>query len=195
MSLAPILASRSPRRQELLTTILPEFSIQVSAADETLPAGTPPDEAVRLLALRKASAVLALQPAPGEALVIGSDTVVSVDGRILGKPHSQEECLEMLQLLSGRRHTVYTGVALLRGDRQRIFHEAAGVEFWPLSPREAGWYASTPEPYDKAGGYGVQGLGSLLVKGIEGDYFTVMGLPVSRLWRELRSFAPELFSF
>ena len=190
----PILASQSPRRKELLGLILPAFSVQVSDADEALAPGTSPMAAVEQLALRKAAAVLGLQKDPGEVVVIGSDTVVSIDGRTLGKPHSREDCLEMLQTLSGREHLVHTGVALLRGEDRRVFTETAGVEFWPLSREEIDWYASTPEPYDTAGGSGVQGLGSLLVRGVRGDYYTVMGLPVSRLWRELREFAPELFA-
>lgn len=189
-----ILASQSPRRRELLTNITPEFTVRVSQAEEDLAPGTPPEEAVEQLALRKAQAVLRLRPEPEDWVVIGSDTVVAIDGKILGKPRGREDCLIMLETLSGREHTVHTGVALLRGERERVFRETAQVEFWPLSPEERAWYADTPEPYDKAGGYGVQGLGSLLVKGIRGDYFTVMGLPVSRLWRELRDFAPELFA-
>lgn len=188
-----ILASQSPRRQELLRNITPDFTVQVSQVEENLAPGTSPGEAVEQLALRKAQAVFCLQPDPEDCIVIGSDTVVAIDGRILGKPHSREECLGMLEALSGREHTVYTGVALLGGGRERLFRERAQVEFWPLSPAERGWYAATPEPYDKAGGYGVQGLGSLLVRAIRGDYFTVMGLPVARLWRELRDFAPERF--
>ena len=191
----PILASQSPRRKELLGLILPAFSVQVSDADETLAPDTPPEEAVRQLALRKAEAVLSLQRDPGEVVVIGSDTVVAIDGKILGKPRDREECLEMLRTLSGREHVVHTGVALLRGGERRVFAETARVEFWPLTQAEMAWYAATPEPYDKAGGYGVQGHGAVLVKAIRGDYFTVMGLPVSRLWRELRRAAPELFAF
>ena len=99
----------------------------------------------------------------------------------------------MLSLLSGREHTVFTGAAVLGRGEERRFREEARVEFWPLSREEMEWYASTPEPYDKAGGYGIQGLGAVLVKGIRGDFFTVMGLPVARLWRELRQAAPEAF--
>ncbi len=167
-----ILASQSPRRQELLRNITPDFTVQVSRVEENLAPGTSPGEAVEQLALRKAQAVLRLQPDPEDCIVIGSDTVVAIDGRILGKPRSREECLGMLEALSGREHTVYTGVALLGGGRERLFRERAQVEFWPLSPAERDWYAATPEPYDKAGGYGVQGLGSLLVRAIRGDYFT-----------------------
>lgn len=188
-----ILASQSPRRRELMSNIHPDFLVQVSDVDETLAPGTSPEAAVEELALRKAEAVLALQRDPCRCVVVGSDTVVAIDGKVLGKPRSREDCLAMLETLSGRVHTVHTGVALLRGEARRVFRETARVEFWNLSPEERAWYASTPEPYDKAGGYGAQGLGSLLVKGIEGDFFTVMGLPVSRLWRELRTFVPELF--
>ena len=146
-----ILASQSPRRQELLRNITPDFTVQVSQVEENLAPGTSPGEAVEQLALRKAQAVFCLQPDPEDCIVIGSDTVVAIDGRILGKPHSREECLGMLEALSGREHTVYTGVALLGGGRERLFRERAQVEFWPLSPAERDWYAATPEPYDKAG--------------------------------------------
>lgn len=188
-----ILASQSPRRRELMGMVAAEFSVRVSQADETLPPDTPPEAAVEELALRKALAVrraLAEEERQG-AVIVGCDTVVAIDGRVLGKPHSREECLAMLAALSGREHTVHTGVALLWAGRQRVFRETAQVEFWPLSGPVKDWYASTGEPYDKAGGYGVQGLGALLVKAVRGDYYTVMGLPVSRLWRELREFAPD----
>lgn len=188
-----ILASQSPRRQELMSAIAPGFRVVVSQVAEDLAPGTPPGEAVEELALRKAGAVLASAPAGEDWVVIGADTVVAIDGRILGKPRDREDCLEMLALLSGREHVVYTGVALLRGAQKRVFREEARVEFWPLTPKERHWYAGTPEPYDKAGGYGIQGLGAVLVRGIVGDYFTVMGLPVARLWRELRDFVPGYF--
>lgn len=188
-----ILASQSPRRRQLMAMVAADFSVLVSRADETLPPDTPPGAAVEELALRKAIAVrqTLAEEERQSAVIVGSDTVVAIDGRVLGKPHSREECLAMLEALSGREHTVHTGVALLCGERQRVFRETAQVEFWPLSRPVKEWYASTDEPYDKAGGYGVQGLGALLVKAIRGDYYTVMGLPVSRLWRELREFVPE----
>lgn len=202
-----ILASQSLRRRELMALVAPAFAVRVSQADEALPPDTPPGEAVEILSLRKALAVQRALAEEGEAggpegrsretggweepVIVGCDTVVAIDGRVLGKPHSREECLEMLAALSGREHTVHTGAALLRGERRRVFRETAQVEFWPLSQWVMDWYAGTDEPYDKAGGYGVQGLGALLVKGIRGDYYTVMGLPVSRLWRELREFAPR----
>lgn len=213
-----VLASQSPRRRELMGMVASDFSVRVSQADEALSPDTPPAAAVEELALRKALAVQ--RSLAGEerecAVVVGCDTLVAIgekvlerprgqgpfvvecsdavptDGeRVLGKPHSREECLAMLAALSGREHTVHTGVALLWGERRRVFRETAQVEFWPLSREVMDWYSGTDEPYDKAGGYGVQGLGALLVKGVRGDYYTVMGLPVSRLWRELREFAPD----
>ena len=185
-----ILASQSPRRRELLSLVAETFTCQTSQADESLPAGTPPDRAVEMLSLRTALAVRDQLPDPKDHVVIGSDTVVAVDGRILGKPQDKADCLEMLQILSGREHVVHTGVALAWGERTQVFRETARVTFWSLSREEMAWYAGTPEPYDKAGAYGVQGLGALLVREIHGDYYTVMGMPVSRLWRELAAFAP-----
>lgn len=190
MSTKIILASQSPRRRALMESIAPGFTVEVSGTEEGLAPGTPPGEAVEQLALRKARAVAARQDGPSGWVVIGADTVVAVDGRTLGKPRDREECVGMLERLSGREHLVYTGVALVKGAEERVFREEARVRFWPLTPEEIRWYAGTPEPYDKAGGYGIQGLGAVLVREIAGDYFTVMGLPVSRLWRELRAFAP-----
>lgn len=180
-----------------MALVASDFAVRVSQADESLPPDISPGAAVEELSLRKALAVRQALAAEGDqedCIIVGSDTVVAINGRVLGKPHSREECLAMMAALSGREHTVHTGVALVRGERQRVFRETAQVEFWPLPPETMDWYAGTDEPYDKAGGYGVQGLGALLVKGIRGDYYTVMGLPVSRLWRELRDFAPDLAS-
>ena len=185
-----ILASQSPRRKELLSMIVPEFAVRVSQEEERLAPGVPPEEAVRALAQAKAEAVAAeLTPQEREAAdwcVIGADTVVVIDGKILGKPHSHEECVAMLRRLSGREHIVYTGVAVLAPERRRAFCETTRVTFYPLSEQEIQWYASTQEPYDKAGSYGIQGLGSVLVQGIRGDFYNVMGLPVARLYRALR---------
>ncbi len=177
-----ILASGSPRRRELLSVITADFSVVVSDAEETIGPGTPPHRAVEELALQKALAVF---EAHGDCAVIGSDTVVALDGRILGKPGSREEAAEMLGTLSGREHTVFTGVAVLAPGVRRVFHCATQVEFYPLSGEEIAWYVSTGEPMDKAGAYGIQGQGSLLVKGIRGDYFNVMGFPVAEVWRHL----------
>lgn len=180
-----ILASQSPRRRELLAVIQPNFKVVPSIAEEIIPDGYSPAEAVEHLARLKASQVAKSYP---DCLVIGADTVVAIDGRILGKPRNREDCLHMLHLLSGRIHQVYTGVALSGNCKLESFVTCTKVEFWPLTEDEISAYASTEEPYDKAGAYGIQGLGSLLVKGIEGDYFNVMGLPVSCLNRHMADF-------
>lgn len=181
-----ILASASPRRRELLSIITPRFTVRTSDCDETIAPGTGPVAAVRELSLRKATAVWAALPQKQTAAVIGSDTVVYIDGEILGKPHSREEAVSMISRLSGRSHTVCTGVTVITAEETRTFHETTEVHFYPLSPQEVEWYCSLKEPYDKAGAYGIQAAGALLVQGLTGDYFNVMGLPVAALARHLR---------
>ena len=181
-----ILASASPRRRELLSIITPRFTVRTSDCDETIAPGTGPVAAVRELSLRKAAAVWATLPQKETAAVIGSDTVVYIDGEILGKPHSREEAVSMISRLSGRSHTVCTGVTVITAEETRTFHETTEVHFYPLSPQEVEWYCSLKEPYDKAGAYGIQAAGALLVQGLTGDYFNVMGLPVAALARHLR---------
>lgn len=181
-----ILASSSPRRRELLSIITPRFTVRTSDCDETIAPGTGPVAAVRELSLRKATAVWAALPQKETAAVIGSDTVVYIDGEILGKPHSREEAVSMISRLSGRSHTVCTGVTVITAEETRTFHETTEVHFYPLSPQEVEWYCSLKEPYDKAGAYGIQAAGALLVQGLTGDYFNVMGLPVAALARHLR---------
>lgn len=184
-----ILASQSPRRQELLRVVLPEFEVKPCHAPEEVPQGLAPYQVVEHLARQKAGLIAAGEPG---AVVIGSDTVVAIDGQILGKPRDREDCLRMLRMLSGRSHTVYTGVAFAKDGQLHSFWEETQVEFYPLTEQEMQWYASLEEPYDKAGSYGIQGQGSLLVKGIRGDYFNVMGLPVARLWRELGTWLQQI---
>ena len=181
-----ILASASPRRRELLSIITPRFTVRTSDCDETIAPGTGPVAAVRELSRRKAAAVWAALPQKQTAAVIGSDTVVYIDGEILGKPHSREEAVSMISRLSGRSHTVCTGVTVITAEETRTFHETTEVHFYPLSPQEVEWYCSLKEPYDKAGAYGIQAAGALLVQGLTGDYFNVMGLPVAALARHLR---------
>ena len=180
-----ILASQSPRRQELLKMIWPEFSVLPAKGAEIIPENATPAETVMALAEGKALEIAAAHPS---AVVIGSDTVVAVDGQILGKPKSHDHCVEMLHQLSGRRHQVYTGVAIAHEGQCERFYDVTEVEFYPLSKEEIQWYASLEEPYDKAGGYGIQGKGGLLVKGIHGDYFNVMGFPVALAARKLRPY-------
>lgn len=180
-----ILASASPRRKELLGRLGVPFEVVVSECDETLPEGIPAGEAAELLAVRKAAAVAKAHP---DAVVIGADTTVLLDDIILGKPHDREECRLMLRMLSGRQHKVVTGVAVFWDGHSASFSDETLVQFYPLTDQEIDAYADSEEPYDKAGAYGIQGQGCLLVAGISGDYSNVVGLPVARLARQLRSF-------
>jgi septum formation protein len=181
-----ILASASPRRRELLQWIYEDFDIQAADIEEVVPDFLPLSEAPEYLACIKAQAVASEHP---EALVIGSDTGVFVEEggavQMLGKPRNAEEAEEMLRRLSGRRHVVRTGCCLCYRNVKYAFTEEAQVEFYPLSEQEIKEYVATGDPMDKAGAYGIQGRGALLVKGIIGDFYTVMGLPVARLKREI----------
>ena len=183
-----ILASKSPRRRELLSRIFPDFEIIVSDADETLPEGLSPAECAEAVALRKGSAVATEQG--DDALVISSDTMVELGGVILGKPASATDAHRMLAMLSGKRHNVHTGVAVHY--RGRVFSgvDTTRVEFRPLTESEIDEYIATGEPMDKAGAYGIQGKGGALVSGYDGDFDTVVGLSLSlteRLVREATS--------
>lgn len=178
-----ILASQSPRRQELLKLITSDFEIKVSNVDETLPDKITPKEAVMYLSKIKAEPF-----ADSDDIVIGADTVVALDGKILGKPKSEENAKEMLRFLSGRTHSVFTGVTLASGKKTKTFAVETKVKFFELTNEEIDAYIKTKEPFDKAGAYGIQGYGSLLVEKIDGDYFNVVGLPVSTLARELKAF-------
>lgn len=180
-----ILASASPRRKELLSTAGIEFTVKVADVEEKIDDGLTPAEVVRSLALQKAQAVADKNP---EAIVIGADTIVVLDDVILGKPQSEENAVEMLTSLSGRSHTVYTGVALIKGDKVRNFCEATQVEFYDLTKEDIDSYVATKDCMDKAGAYGIQTNGCVLIRKIDGDYFNVVGLPVSKVYRELRDF-------
>jgi septum formation protein len=183
--MALILASQSPRRKVLMGFITTDFTVDVCMEEEKVEEGTPADQAVQQLALQKAKWVAKRHPGD---VVIGCDTVVAIDGEILGKPKSEEDAANMLRKLSGKKHQVYTGVALVQDDREECFVSTTGVKFYELEDELVDWYVATGEPADKAGAYGIQGNGSILVEGLEGDYFTVMGLPVGRLYRELKKF-------
>ena len=183
-----ILASKSPRRQELIKKITDDFEIVTADEPDALPEGVTPEEAPVFLASYKAGAVALSHP---DKLVIGADTVVILDGEVMGKPRDERDAYRMLGKLSGRTHTVVTGCCIIRGAEKRTFSQKTHVEFYSLSDREIEEYIATGEPFDKAGAYGIQGQGSLLVKGITGDYFNVMGLPVAQLKRELDRFAEK----
>lgn len=186
-----ILASQSPRRKELLLQMgLRGFKIISPDVDEHVEGNPSPAELVEALSRRKAGAVAA--QADEDDLIIAADTVVALDGAVLGKPEDERDAFSMLSALSGNRHMVYTGVTVIRGAQTVTTHEETVVTFRELEPDEISSYIETGEPMDKAGAYGIQGLGALLVSGIEGDYFNVMGLPVYRLGRILADFGLDL---
>ncbi|SCW73294.1 septum formation protein [Lachnospiraceae bacterium C10] len=192
-SLPIILASASPRRSELLKQTGLTFTVDVSDADENCDA-TDPEQYVIELSRRKASAVAPKHP---NHLIIGADTVVVYDDEILGKPKDEKEALDMLMYLSGRTHQVVTGVTLLRTSDSGIllsktFAEVTNVTMYKNDRYFLQRYIDTKEPMDKAGAYGIQGMGALLVEKIEGDYNTVVGLPLARVCRELADLDPKL---
>ena len=180
-----ILASASPRRKELISLISDDVKIIPSDADETYDDTIPSEAVPELLAVRKATSVSKLYP---NDTVIGCDTSVIIDGKILGKPQNEEDATRMLSLLSGRTHKVITGCAIFHKGKSVSFSEETEVQFYPLSKDEMSEYIKSGEPMDKAGAYGIQGKAALFVKSINGDYFNIVGLPVSRLNRILNNF-------
>ena len=186
-----VLASGSPRRQELLRRIgITDFDIVIPRADETYPAGLAARETVAHIARNKAEAAKALTKP--EDIVITADTMVFLGDERLGKPHDEADALRMLKELSGNRHTVCTGVTVRQGDRLNCFTVSTDVYFRAADEAELRAYIATGEPMDKAGAYGIQGLGSLLVERIDGDFFNVMGLPVMPLSRVLKEYSVDL---
>ncbi len=186
-----ILASGSPRRKELLTRIVPEFEVRKSGAEEKTKAADPAEMVKELSYLKAADIFNRLSEEEREkTLVIGADTVVSLDGVIMGKPADKEDAVRMLTLLQGKTHQVYTGVSLIfqtaSGQKEKIFFEKTDVTFFPMSIEEILSYAETGEPVDKAGAYGIQGRFAAYVEGISGDYYNVVGLPVGRLYQEMK---------
>ncbi len=184
-----ILASNSPRRRELLRQIGVEPEIRPSKIEEKVTAQTP-EEVVMELSLQKAEDVA--EGAQAGALILGADTVVAVDGKILGKPESHEEAADMIRLIQGRAHEVYTGVTLIckeeTGSRGRTFAEKTQVLVYPMTEEEIKAYADSDEPMDKAGAYGIQGRFAAYIEGIHGDYNNVVGLPVGRVYQEWKNF-------
>ena len=175
-----ILASASPRRRELFGLISDDFRIVPSNAEETAPDGIAAENLPERLARLKAGDIAAKYPFD---TVIGADTVVILDGKVLGKPENPEDAVRMLTALSGKRHKVITGCAVCKNGACRSFSSVTEVEFYPLDDKEISDYVATGEPLDKAGAYGIQGRGALFVKSINGDYFNVVGLPVAVLRR------------
>lgn len=186
-----VLASASPRRRELMERLGVKNLLVIPArGEESAPAGLAPEELVKELSRAKAAEVAAQRPP--EDVVIGADTIVELDGRILGKPADEKQAAEMLSALSGREHRVFTGVTVIKGDEVISQAEMSIVRFRPLDQREIAAYIATGDPMDKAGSYGVQGVACLFVSGIQGDYFNVMGLPLCRLGIILKKLGVEL---
>jgi len=184
-----ILASASPRRQELLKRLYSEFEVFPAEIDESLPEDIGPEFAPMFLSAQKAESVATKFP---DDLVIAADTVVVCDGVILGKPKDREDAEKMLRFLSGKTHKVITGCCILKGDKTTTFSEESYVSFYPLSDREIKEYVDSGEAFGKAGAYAIQGLGSLLVMKIEGDFYNIVGLPIARLKREIRDLIQDL---
>jgi septum formation protein len=187
MSLPPriVLASRSPRRAELLGRLGLEYTVEPADVDEGYAGDEMPANHAERLAREKA---LAISHRHSDALVVGSDTIVVLGSDVLGKPRDEAEAVHMLGRLSGREHEVHTGIAVVYGGKVESAIERVSVRFRPLTATECESYVATGEPMDKAGAYGIQGMGSALVESIQGDYFAVMGLPVVRMLELIRRF-------
>ncbi|MFD1037324.1 Maf family protein [Virgibacillus byunsanensis] len=183
MSHQLILASSSPRRQALLRQVNMNFTVRKQDTDESIVKASDPREKVEQLALLKARNTEIMDK--GEVIVT-ADTVVSYQNQIFGKPEDDKDAYTMLSTLSGQVHEVYTGVAIRANAEEIFFTEKTSVEFWTLSDEDIMSYISTRDPFDKAGGYGIQSEGAVLVRSIHGDYYNVVGLPISRVVRELR---------
>ena len=186
-----ILASNSPRRKQLLKMAGIRFTVLPSDVPEMVPEFVTDDKRAQFLAELKASYTSVFHP---KDIIIGADTTVICEGRLMGKPATREEAKEMLRFLSGKVHTVYTGVCLIWSDEEdaECFSSETKVEFYPLTEKQIEEYVASGEPMDKAGAYGIQGLGSTLVKRIEGDYYTVVGLPIAEVVRRLKKHEGEL---
>ena len=177
-----ILASASPSRKMLLEQAGLDFEVVVSGVDETVPSDYTPAQTVEALAQRKGRAVQALRP---EAPIIAADSVVSIDGLILGKPKDDEAAKATLRRLSGRTHELITGVCLLINGRMDLFHQVTQVTFYPLTEEEIAEYVALGESRGRAGAYGIEGIGVVLVQSIQGDYPNIVGLPVAETIRRL----------
>lgn len=178
-----ILASASPSRKMLLERAGLTFEVLVSGVDENVPETFTPAQTVECLARRKGEAVFALRP---ECAVISADSVVAIDGMILGKPRDDEDARAMLRRLSGRTHEIYTGVCLMADGKQEVFHHVTEVRFYPLTDEEIAEYVAMGESRGRAGSYGIEGLGVTLVQSITGDYSNIVGLPVAETIRRLK---------
>ena len=179
-----ILASQSPRRRELLEKCGIPFICEPADIDETITEGNDLSDEIRRLSRRKAEAVLALHP---DAVVIGSDTIVAIDGKVLGKPRDRSEAKQMLQMLSGNTHQVITGLCVISSSRCFQDVSVSHVTFAPLSADEIDAYVSSGECDDKAGAYAIQGGAGRFITNIDGDYYAIMGLPLNSVYEELKN--------
>lgn len=179
-----ILASKSPRRIELLSEIGIEFSCCPAENDEIVEKNLSPEEAIKKIAEAKALEVYGKFP---RDVILSADTAVVLKNKILGKPSNKNDAISMLKLLSGKEHCVYTAVCIISNGVIDSFCEKSIVEFYKLSEDEIIEYVNTNEPMDKAGAYGIQGKGAIFVKRIDGDYFNIVGLPIAKIWRKLKA--------
>lgn len=191
-----ILASASPRRRELLAQIGMDFKVIVSKADENISESAPEQLVMKLSAI-KAMAVYEENGIEDEtAIILGADTVVAFDGKVLGKPKNKQQAKEMLSMLSNNKHQVFTGVTILykkRGELKReTFYDKTTVYTYPISDKEIEEYIMTGEPMDKAGSYGIQGIGAKFIEKIDGDYNNVVGLPVSKIYQKIKEIENEV---
>lgn len=183
--MALILASASPRRKEIMSLAGYSFTVINPNVDEYIPEGLTASQTAEHLSRIKAKAAIKLTDK--KDTVICADTIVVLDEKVLGKPKDRDDAFYMLKTLSGKTHTVITGVTVVNNSDFTTFSEKTLVTFYDLSDYEINSYIDTDEPFDKAGAYGIQGFGSVLVKGINGDYFNVMGLPIAKLSRVLKA--------
>jgi len=178
-----VLASKSPRRQELLKNIFSDFNIEVRQIDETFPTSLQGGNIAQYISEQKAKAFISEKR---DELIITADTIVCLENQVLGKPKSFQEAYNMLRALSGKTHVVYTGVSLLFKGEVTSFYDATRVSFYELSDEEINYYINKHQPFDKAGSYGIQEwMGYVGIQKMEGDFFNVMGLPLHRLYREV----------
>ena len=180
-----ILASASPRRRELLQDLSYPFDIVTANCEEYVDHSLPIASAIEQIACRKALTVWEQHP---EAVVLGADTMVCYENQAMGKPENRKDAYRMLKQLSGKTHTVVSGVASVWKGKAELFHEETSVTFYELDEELLNRYLDSSEPYDKAGAYGIQGMGKLFVRELHGDYFNVMGLPIAAVYRHLKAY-------
>ena len=178
-----ILASKSPRRRELMESAGFDFEIVPATREEVVPPDLHDGQVAQALAKQKAEEIWESHP---DDTIVAADTIVVCSGEIMGKPKDAADAVRMLKKLSGNVHTVFTGVCIISQNKKVSFYDATEVEFYPLSNDEIADYVASGEPFDKAGAYGIQGKGAVLIKGIKGDYYNVMGLPIARVYREIK---------